>query len=778
LSERQPERATSAAPSSGTNAPLATGVNAAELLDLAPVGLVGIDALGIVTATNRKANEILQRDQPAILGAAFPDLFEASERERLSDFLNRCRSAAVGPEVFVAGENGRRRLVRVECAPAGSADATCASVLSLREAHADPEVWSEADGHLRAIFDESPIGMALVGADRFFHKVNRAFCESTGYTEAELTRLRFSDITHPDDAADDVALSERLFAGEISSFRVEKRYVSKSGEPLWINLTASLIRDAAGRPVYRLNMVEDISQRKRAEQALEHANQTLRTIIETSPLAIIALDLQGNITLWNAAAERTFGWKQEEVLNRPVPTAPEEEAERLRALIEGYRRGESVSGYQGRRRRKDGTVIDIQLWTAPLRDSSGRIVATLGLFVDATERNRLEEQLRQSQKLESLGTLAGGVAHDFNNLLTGILGNASLAVDVLPAENPARELLGDVILASERAADLTRQLLAYSGKGRFVSKPVSLSAVIRDIRTLILTSLPKKIKVELRLEDDLPRVLADPDQMQQVVMNLVINSAESIGLQSPGAIVITTGTSFIRPGQIQASTAGSALEPGSYACLEVRDTGCGMDAATISQIFDPFFTTKFLGRGLGLAAVSGIVRAHGGAINVASAPGQGSAFTVLLPAIQSAAQSDTASRPGRSLWGEGTVLVVDDEDVVRRTATLALQRFGYTVLTANNGSEAIEVFRRKATDISLVLLDLTMPVMGGEEALAGIRQVRADVPVVLSSGYTERDALRRFEGKAAISGFIQKPYSFRQIADKVKSVLQPLETDA
>jgi CheY-like chemotaxis protein len=320
--------------------------------------------------------------------------------------------------------------------------------------------------------------------------------------------------------------------------------------------------------------------------------------------------------------------------------------------------------------------------------------------------------------------------------------------------------------------------LAYSGKGRFVSKPVNLSAVIRDIRTLILTSLPKKIKVELRLDDDLPRVLADPDQMQQVVMNLVINSAESIGLQSPGAIVITTGTSFIRPGQIQASTAGGALEPGSYACLEVRDTGCGMDAATISQIFDPFFTTKFLGRGLGLAAVSGIVRAHGGAINVASAPGQGSAFTVLLPAIQSAAQSDTASRASRSLWGEGTVLVVDDEDVVRRTATLALQRFGYTVLTANDGSEAIEVFRRKATDINLVLLDLTMPVMGGEEALAGIRQVRADVPVVLSSGYTERDALRCFEGKAAISGFIQKPYSFRQIADKVKSVLQPLDSDA
>ena len=291
-------------------------------------------------------------------------------------------------------------------------------------------------------------------------------------------------------------------------------------------------------------------------------------------------------------------------------------------------------------------------------------------------------------------------------------------MDVLPPENPARELLGDVILASERAADLTRQLLAYSGKGRFVTKPVSLSAVIRDIRTLILTSLPKKIEVEFRLEEDLPRVLADPDQMQQVVMNLVINSAESIGPQSPGAIVISTGTRFIRPGQNQAITAGSALEPGSSLPGNSRHGlrhGCGYDLPDIRSLLHDQVSRP----GPGAGGRAGIVRAHGGAIQVTSAPGQGSSFTVLLPSIQSAALSDTASRPSRSLWGEGTVLVVDDEDVVRRTATLALQRFGYTVLTANNGSEAIEVFRRKATDISLVLLGLTMPVMGGEEDAGG-----------------------------------------------------------
>jgi signal transduction histidine kinase/CheY-like chemotaxis protein len=390
------------------------------------------------------------------------------------------------------------------------------------------------------------------------------------------------------------------------------------------------------------------------------------------------------------------------------------------------------------------------------------------------ERKRIEEDLRQTQKLESIGVLAGGVAHDFNNLLVGILGNSSLALEVLPENSQVRPLLQDVLLAGQRAADLTRQLLAYSGKGRFVVQPLNLSGLVREISGLIQPSIPKMVRLRLDLDFNLPLIQADSSQLQQLIMNLVINGAESIGDRA-GVVAVTTKSCDIAGEAIPRAIPPTEIRPGRYVCLEVKDNGAGMDAQTMSKIFDPFFTTKFTGRGLGLAAALGIVRGHRGGIEVESSPGEGATFRVYLPAAGGAEREPYDDVSHEDLSGAGVVLFVDDEEVVRNFARSCLQLYGYKVLVAANGREGLEAFSRAADQISVVILDVTMPVMSGEEASREMQRIRPDVRIILSSGYNEAEATRRFAGRG-LAGFIQKPYTATDLGQKVKAARQSSAT--
>jgi signal transduction histidine kinase/CheY-like chemotaxis protein len=388
------------------------------------------------------------------------------------------------------------------------------------------------------------------------------------------------------------------------------------------------------------------------------------------------------------------------------------------------------------------------------------------------ERQASEEKLLQTQKLESLGILAGGVAHDFNNLLTGILGNASLALDISPRGSPTERMLQDVMHASERAAHLTKQLLAYAGKGRFVLQAVDLSRAVREISHLIRASIPKNAQLRLDLADKLPCVEADASQIQQVVMNLVINAAEAIPEHSLGNVLVTTRAQHVDEHYLEQTLGAGEIGPGEYVALEVHDTGIGMDDATLQRIFDPFFTTKFAGRGLGLAATQGIVRGHKGAMKVYTAPGQGSTFKILFPAMadeQHAAQvAPAVATPMTTV--SGTVLVIDDEEAVRRTAKASLERRGYDILLAENGLEGLRIFQALSGKISLVLLDLTMPGPGGEEVLRQIKSMKPETKVVLSSGYNEVEVIQRFTGKG-LAGFLQKPYTSAALVEKVNLAL-------
>src|SRR5581483_5432542 len=347
----------------------------------------------------------------------------------------------------------------------------------------------------------------------------------------------------------------------------------------------------------------------------------LSALIESSEDAIVSKTLEGIVLTWNSAAERIYGYPADEAIGRAIdfllpPGRPDEEAE----ILHRIRKGERVEHYEAVRRRKDGELINVSLTISPIR-SGGRIIGASHIARDITKQKQLEEQLRHTQKLESLGVLAGGVAHDFNNLLTGILGNASLALETVSSNNPVRGMLRDILAASEHASHLTRQLLAYAGKGRFVVEPVNLSSLVREISHLVQTSIPKSVQLRLDLQEDVPAIEADSSQMQQLVMNLVINGAEAIGEGTAGTVLVATNVQDVDEQYLLTTVGNTNIPPGRYVNLEVHDTGVGMDEATIERIFDPFFTTKFMGRGLGLAAVQGIVRSHKGAMRVYSRRG-------------------------------------------------------------------------------------------------------------------------------------------------------------
>ena len=398
------------------------------------------------------------------------------------------------------------------------------------------------------------------------------------------------------------------------------------------------------------------------------------------------------------------------------------------------------------------------------------------IFVDITarkraeiERQQMEEQLQHVQKLESLGVLAGGIAHDFNNLLMAILGNADLALADMPAGMAVREHLDQIKTTSLRAAELCNQMLAYSGRGRFVIQPLDVSGLVKEMAHLLEVSVSKRVLLRCDLAPGLPSIEADATQIRQVVMNLVMNGSEAIGEQS-GAISVTTGVMECDQSCLSKAYFSESRTPGRYVYVAVADTGCGMDDATLARVFEPFFTTKFTGRGLGLAVVLGIVRGHKGAIKVHSESGHGTTFTVLFPVSKETAVAGTTSAAAPVWHGVGTVLLVDDDESVRLVATRMIERGGFEVVTAADGREALAVYARHAAEIVCVIVDLTMPNMDGEETFRELRRLNPDVNVILSSGYNQQDVANRFAGKG-LAGFLQKPYQLAQLRGALDAVV-------
>ncbi|MBK6922681.1 MAG: response regulator [Deltaproteobacteria bacterium] len=554
----------------------------------------------------------------------------------------------------------------------------------------------------------------------------------------------------------------------------DQRWVENIGDQFF-QIQAVPVREPGGAVAGIMLITTIVTEQVSAQEQLTDSEARFRHIMDSNMIPIMFWDEDGMVSDANDALLQLLGRTRAELEAGVLRWADAELGESAeaddRARAEIIERG-SCTPYEKELLHSSGARVPVLVGGARLDRTRSSGVA---FIVDLSERRRrdrerddLQAKLLQVQKLESLGLLAGGIAHDFNNLLTAVLGGAATALLSVPPEHPARPDLDNVLEAARRAADLTRQLLAYSGKGHFQIKPIDLSEMVRGLVALLETTISKKVQLRLELLPSLPAIEADSAQLQQILMNLVINGAEAIGDEA-GTVLVTTGAQDVDEGYAGELFAAEQLPAGRYVFVEVHDTGIGMDDDTKARIFDPFFTTKFTGRGLGLAAVLGIVRSHRGAIRVYSSPGRGTTFKVFFPATN--AKPARRERSSVEFKGSGLVLVVDDDASVRGAMRRMLTHFGFTVLEAENGREGVDVFRNRASEIAMILLDMTMPVMGGEEAFRELRAIRPDVPVILTSGYNEIEATRRFTAKG-LTGFLQKPFTPSEMIAKIEPVLR------
>ena len=617
--------------------------------------------------------------------------------------------------------------------------------------------------------------------------INQAGERISGYTREERLGKDIMEVVAPEhrDLARGMVV-QKLQGEEPTQYEVD--LVTKDGRRVPIEVSTRMIYQD-GAPVAVQGIARDITDRRRAEATLREESSFRRAIIESSAEGLCVCHQIEEFphvafTVWNQRMIEITGYTMEEI-NRlgwyqsvyPDPEVQQRAIDRMGRM----REGDNLYAEEWEITRKDDEKRTVSISTS-IVEAQDDLVHVLALMHDVTrrklaeeERWQLEAQVQHAQKLESLGVLAGGIAHDFNNLLVGILGNAGLALMKLSPESPVRSYIERLEAAGQRAAELTNQMLAYSGRGAFVVEPLNMTRLVEEMGHLLEASISKKATFSYHLPADLPLVEGDPAQLRQVLMNLIINASDALG-DEPGVITLRAGTKDVEQGYLPGIFLRDDLPEGRYVRLEVADTGCGMDAETRERIFDPFFTTKFAGRGLGLAAVLGIVRGHKGAIKVYSEPGQGTTFALFLPVAEDLVEpvetvAKTSADDARAWRGAGTVLVADDEETVRDVARRVLEDRGFTVLLACDGQEAVDMFRSHADDICAVLLDLSMPALNGKEALREIHGIRADVPAILSSGYTEEDAIDQSSTERP-AAFIQKPYAPNELVATLRAVLE------
>jgi PAS domain S-box-containing protein len=641
----------------------------------------------------------------------------------------------------------------------------------------------ESEKKYRELIDNANDAVVVVEPRGYLSFVNSKFCEMMGYSMDEVQKLRFSKLVHPDDLAIVTERFKKRLAGEEVSRNYEVRLLTRTGETIYVDVNSSTI-EKEGKIVRILGIIRDISERKKAEEALRESEERHRSltddVLDSSAVGICILDSGFRIVWVNRALEHFFGLRKDEVIGKdqrhlirerikPIFEDPEVFAEKVLATYDNNTYVENFECHV----LPDGEREERWLghWSQPIRSglyAGGRIEH----YTDITERKRTEEQLLQAQKMEAVGRLAGGVAHDFNNLLTPIIGYSELLLRCLGHDDPICQDVEQIKRAGERAALLTRQLLAFSRKQVLQPEELDLNSVVTDIDKMLRRIIGEDIALVTRLAPELRRIRADRGQVEQVIMNLAVNSRDA--MPEGGKLTIKTENVTLDEDYRRI---GPEAWPGEFVCLSIEDTGIGIDKEAIEHIFEPFFSTKKSGTGLGLSVVYGIVKQHKGWINVYSEPGQGTTFKIYLPAISISIrpEEETKEISFSELQGSGQrILLVEDEAGVREFASRVLRENGYIVVEAATAEEALNIFEKEKGKFHLIFSDVVLPDKTGLQLVDQLLAVKPKLTVVMSSGYTDQKSLWPAIKERGFR-FLQKPYSLTDLLRAVKETIEQAE---
>lgn len=748
-----------------------------------------IDSSGKILSANTAAEQLLRQSSEALCGTEVSALWEDAHRIQLSlilsdeTFIDECWSASIPTR----REDGETIICDTKICPLRDCDgrtfAYSCILQDISHYRNSLEELGENKRKLSTLMDNLP-GMAYRcrnDSQWTMEIVSKGCKELTGYSQQDVVAnhgVSYAEIIVPEDR-DAVKNGVQAGLSKNRPFRIQYRIRTKAGQTKWVWEQGIGIKSPDGDEIAIEGFIIDVTERVRAEHALKESESRTRAILDSTSRAFMLLDKQGLIKAFNQNASKFVKEVSGEDLRQGIEfdrLLNPSTASRTKQLLNNALQGQVVK-FQRHYSTKDGELI-YEMDFTPVEDDNQQVVGVCFGASDITEKRRmeqhqqaLEERLQYSQKLESLGVLAGGIAHDFNNLLMGILGNAELALMDAGEQAEVRECLTDVISAVRRASELTDKLLAYSGKGMIAVNPINVSDLIRDMSDLFESTLPPAVSIQYDLDHDLPLVGGDRNQLRQSVDSIVTNATESFD-ERGGVITIRTGITKISRSGATNLISEDEITEGTYATIEITDNGCGMSDETLSKIFEPFYSTKFTGRGLGLAAVLGIVRRHKGAIKIDSVPGDGTSFTLLLPVFlterkNNPEQSDTC----KSVQTTKKILVVDDEKNSRDVAVAVLRKFGYEVIVAGNGEEALELLKEDIDDISAVMLDVMLPDIRGDILLKEIRKTEPLLPALFTSGYNE-DVVIHSLGEEGSLGFIQKPYSPADLHMRFKRLLE------
>ena len=754
----------------------------AAIVESSDDAIIGEGLNGVISTWNKGAQKIFGYTALEMIGASNVELMPSDRLKEESKILEEIKhgKSVEHFETLRRTKDGRVIDISVTVSPIQDATGGLIGVAKvardITERKQAEETLRDSEERFAGAFEHAPIGVALVSVEGRWLKVNRALCELMGYSEDKLLAVTFADVTHPDDIATSRENVRRIAAGEIHSYSVEKRYLHGLGHTITASLNVSLVRDQQGQPKYLIAQIQDITAWKRTVESLRASEATMAAAQRIGHFGSWEMDLtnpdgDASALRWSDEMFRIAGFApgavkvSNELFFGLVPL---EDHEPIRQAIASAVRERQTYSIVHRLIRPDGKERIIKETAEVfINEKSGQPAKIVGTAHDITERKQLEEQIRLSQKMDAIGTLAGGIAHDFNNILTGISGYTELAKMAAKGNPVVSEYLDTVLLTAGRASHLVRQILTFSRQEPLERTPIQLLPVVKETFNLLRATIPSTIEFDLSLANDAPTVFADATQIHQILMNLGTNAWHAMKDRA-GRLQVKL-EKFVVDARLAAET--PRLHPGVYARVSVRDTGSGMDQATLQRIFEPFFTTKSIGEGtgLGLAVVHGIIDNHDGAITVESQLGEGTTFRVYLPAYAGDAAL-TRTEAGATPRGHGErILVVDDEELLARLGQKTLIALGYKVEFATKPSVVLAMVRSEPERFSLVVTDQTMPGITGLALATQLREIRADLPVILMTGYAA--AVTPEQIKVAGIRVLLKPATIHSLGTAVRAAL-------